>query len=79
VKHGRRRHERRPLPVDHLTVAGGWVWGTRGLVLYRIDPESGRVNVTISSTDLHGLAVGAGAVWVADPTRGRLLRVDPGF
>jgi hypothetical protein len=26
-----------------------------------------------------GLAVGPDAVWVADPARGRLLRVDPGF
>jgi hypothetical protein len=26
-----------------------------------------------------GVAVGPDAVWVADPARGRLLRVDPRF
>ena len=74
-----------PLPVDHLTVAGGWVWGTRGLALYRIDPESGRVNLTISSTDLHGMMPanapvgGAGGLWLEGSTSDgeRLVRLDP--
>ena len=30
------------LAIDHLAFAGGWVWGTRGLLLYRIDPGPGR-------------------------------------
>jgi hypothetical protein len=157
-----------PVIADHLAFAGGWVWATRGLELYRIDPRQGTVTATVSDRDLHGsmpgtglaggsgglwllggggageqlfqldgttgqmramlqltprtggrvgdlaagdgvvavrsgqrlvladaagvhratvpipealggLAVGLGAVWVADPDRGRLLRVDPGF
>jgi hypothetical protein len=156
------------LPLQ-LAVAGGWVWGTRGLQLHRIDPRDGSVSVSFSTTELSdalpanilaggagglwlqgsssggellfpldlssgqprarinfaprskdtvplvavgervvavqgdrrlflvdpardsvrvgmnlprergGLAVGAGAVWVTDPARGRLLRVEPGF
>jgi hypothetical protein len=65
-------------------------------MLYRIDPRTGTVTMTVNNPDLHnampavGLAGGAGqlwlygvggpdAVWVADPARGRLLRVDPWF
>jgi Repeat of unknown function (DUF6923) len=60
----------RSLAVDHLAYAGGWVWGTRGLLLYRIDPRTGTVTMTVNNPDLHnampasGLAGGAGQLWL---------------
>ena len=44
----------------------------------RLDPESDTVAATVStSTEPRGVAVGAGAVWVAGVTDGSLLRIDP--
>jgi hypothetical protein len=43
------------------------------------DP-GGTLRATVPVPEAQGdLAVGPAAVWVADPARGRLLRVDPGF
>jgi len=79
------------LAIDHLAFAGGWVWGTRGLLLYRIDPRAGTVTMTVNNPELHnampasGLAAGAGQLWLyglggngqqlhkLDPADGRLL------
>jgi hypothetical protein len=79
------------LAIDHLAFADGWVWGTRGLLLYRIDPRTGTVTMTVNNPDLHnampadGLAAGAGQLWLydlggageqlhkLDPADGRLL------
>jgi hypothetical protein len=79
------------LAVEHLAFAGGWVWGTRGLLLYRIGPRTGTVTMTVSNPDLHnampasGLTAGAGQLWLyglggtgqqlhkLDPANGRLL------
>ncbi|HYN18078.1 MAG TPA: YncE family protein, partial [Actinomycetes bacterium] len=48
--------------------------------LFLVDPATNSVRVTVAlATKRGGLAAGAGAVWVTDPTKGRLLRVDPGF
>lgn len=79
------------LAIEHLTFGGGWVCGTRGLLLYRIDPRTGTVTMTVNNPDLHnamptdGLAAGAGQLWLyglggageqlhkLDPADGRLL------
>jgi hypothetical protein len=51
-----------------------------GRQLLLTDPAGGTVRATVPVPEgQHGLAVGPDAVWVADPARGRLLRVDPGF
>jgi sugar lactone lactonase YvrE len=49
-----------------------------GQRLYLVD-GAGVLRATVPVPEAGGLAVGSGAVWVADPARGRLLRVDPGF
>ncbi len=47
--------------------------------LTQLDPESGEpVGKPIQlDTGISGIATGAGAVWVTNPRRGQLLRVDP--
>jgi hypothetical protein len=50
-----------------------------GQQLLLSDP-GGTLRATVPVPEARGgLAVGPDAVWVADPDRGRLLRVDPGF
>jgi hypothetical protein len=44
-----------------------------------VDARSGHVRVRAGIDDnVADVAVGAGAVWIAEPLTGRLLRVDPG-
>ena len=48
--------------------------------LFLVDPATNSVRVGMDlPKGRGGLAVGAGAVWVTDPARGRLLRIEPGF
>jgi hypothetical protein len=73
------------LAVDHLAFAGDWVWGTRGLVLYRIDLRAGTVTMTVNNPKLHnampasGLAAGAGQLWLygLGGAGQQLLKLDP--
>jgi hypothetical protein len=73
------------LGADHLAFADGWVWATRGLALYRIDPERGAVTGTFREPELQstmpgtGLAGGPGGLWllgVGDAGE-QLSRIDP--
>ena len=78
------RADGEPLPLD-LAVAGGWVWGTRGLQLRQVDPRDGTVTRTVSNPELHNLmpanrlAGSAGGLWLqGSSTDGELLvRLDP--
>jgi streptogramin lyase len=74
----------RSVAADHLAYAGGWVWATRGLHLYRLDPRRATVTSTVSDPDLHGsmpgtgLAGGAGGLWLLGVEGGeQLFRLDP--
>jgi hypothetical protein len=63
-----------------LLAAGDRVVAVRsGDNLFLVDPaaDSIRATVPVPAMRAGGLAVGAGAVWIGDPARGRLLRVDP--
>jgi streptogramin lyase len=63
-----------------VVAAGDGVVAVRiGATLYLVDPAAQVRAIVPVPRSPGGLAVGAGAVWVADPARGRLLRVDPGF
>jgi streptogramin lyase len=66
---------------DDLAVGEGAVWATVADVLYRIDPaRPGAARVVGAPRRgglLSGVAVGAGAVWIADSTRRTLTRLDP--
>jgi DNA-binding SARP family transcriptional activator/ABC-type branched-subunit amino acid transport system substrate-binding protein len=57
---------------------GVWVVGEQGVV--QIDPGTNAVSqrIEVAAESLTGLAVGAGAVWVADPLGGSVWRIDPG-
>jgi len=63
-----------------VMAAGDRVVAVRsGRRLLLSDP-GGTLRATVPVPEAQGgLAVGPYAVWVADPARGRLLRVDPGF
>jgi len=63
-----------------VLAAGDRVVAVRsGRRLLLSDP-GGTLRATVPVPEAQGgLAVGPDAVWVADPARGRLLRVDPGF
>jgi virginiamycin B lyase len=51
-----------------------------GQDLYLVDPATGSIRATVElGNTLGGVATDADTVWATDPTRGRLLRVDPGF
>jgi branched-chain amino acid transport system substrate-binding protein len=57
------------------------VWAHDGeRTIMRIDPQAGRVSrrITLASRGLAEIAVGGGAVWVADPYQGVVWRVVPG-
>jgi streptogramin lyase len=64
-----------------MVAAGDQVVAVRGgKRLYLVDPAIGQIRAIVPVPEGRGgLAVGSGAVWVADPTGGRLLRVHPGF
>ena len=68
--------------VRALSIASGdgdvWVVDDRGEVV-EIDARTNRVSnrIQVAAASLTALAVGAGAVWVADPVGGSVWRVDP--
>jgi DNA-binding SARP family transcriptional activator/ABC-type branched-subunit amino acid transport system substrate-binding protein/streptogramin lyase len=66
--------------AENIAVGEGEVWLTEGNRLTEIDPGVNKVarRVRLDVEQLAGLAVGAGAVWVADPQGGKLWRVDTG-
>jgi DNA-binding SARP family transcriptional activator/ABC-type branched-subunit amino acid transport system substrate-binding protein/streptogramin lyase len=66
--------------AENVAVGEGRVWVTDEDGLAEIDPSVNRVarRVPMGESSLAGLAVGAGAVWVADPEEGNLWRVDMG-
>lgn len=55
-----------------------WIAGQRGVA--RIDPRTNTVSerIEVAAESLTALAVGAGAVWAADPLGGSVWRIDPG-
>ncbi len=57
---------------------GGWVLSDTDSIS-QIDASGTKVvkTVTLPGTEIGGIAVGGGAVWVADQRQNRLLRVDP--
>jgi ABC-type branched-subunit amino acid transport system substrate-binding protein/DNA-binding beta-propeller fold protein YncE/tRNA A-37 threonylcarbamoyl transferase component Bud32 len=63
-----------------IAVGDDQVWTLGGHGLREIDPETNRADAPISpqTATPTAIAVGGGAVWVADPERGLVVRVDPG-
>jgi hypothetical protein len=57
---------------------GGWVLSDTDAIS-QIDASGTKIvkTLTLPGTDIGGIAVGGGSVWVADQSRNRLLRVDP--
>ena len=57
-----------------------WAIAADDPVVVRIDANSGRVasRIRIPTARLDAIAVGAGAVWIADAYGGNLWRIDPG-
>ena len=78
-----------PLPTKLRSIGAGegavWVasegsdifGGRVHSALWRIDPERNDVVATIEVTDPVGLAVGEGAVWIAQSAPGSVVRIDP--
>jgi DNA-binding SARP family transcriptional activator/ABC-type branched-subunit amino acid transport system substrate-binding protein/streptogramin lyase len=68
--------------VRALSIAAGegevWIVNDRGEVV-EIDPRTYAASkpIPVAAAVLGGLAVGAGAVWVADPLGGSVWRIDP--
>lgn len=66
---------------DDLAVGAGAAWAIIGDRVYRVKPGSGRVASTVRGLPrgdlLSSIVVDGDRVWVADATRGTLLRVDP--
>ena len=51
-----------------------------GQDLYLVDAATNSIRATVElGNTLGGVAADADAVWATDPTRGRLLRIHPGF
>jgi hypothetical protein len=57
---------------------GGWVLSDTDAIS-QIDASGTKIvkTLTLPGTEIGGIAVGGGSVWVADRSRNRLLRVDP--
>lgn len=66
--------------AESIAAGEGDVWITEGDRLTEIDPSVNAVarRVRVAADGLAGIAIGAGAVWVAVPFEGQLLRVDAG-
>ena len=62
-----------------VAAAEGAVWVIEDNVLVEVDPTSNRVarRIEVDAGFLTTLAVGAGAVWAADPLGGNVWRIDP--
>jgi streptogramin lyase len=69
--------------VDSMATGFGSLWVTSTDTsmlrdgLYRLDPRSGRVRKVVGPWWSASLAIGAGAVWVADFARNVVFRIDP--
>jgi branched-chain amino acid transport system substrate-binding protein len=65
--------------AENIAAGEGDVWVTEGSSVVQIDPGSNRVSrrIQVDAEYLAGVAVGAGAVWVADPFAGAVWRIDP--
>jgi ABC-type branched-subunit amino acid transport system substrate-binding protein len=63
-----------------IAVGDDQVWTLTDRGLRRIDPETDIADapIPLQAAGPTSLAVGGGAVWVADPDRGLVIRVDPG-
>jgi DNA-binding SARP family transcriptional activator/ABC-type branched-subunit amino acid transport system substrate-binding protein len=69
------------LDVQVIAASGDDVWVDDGInTLARIDPRTDRITtrITLDTNELDGIALGAGAVWVADARDGLVWRVAPG-
>ena len=66
--------------AENIAAGEGDVWLTEGDRLAEIDPSLNKIarRVRLDDGSLAGLAIGSGAVWVADPKAGKLWRVDTG-
>ncbi len=65
--------------ANNIAVGDGDVWVAEGDSLAEIDPSTNEVARRVPlDADLSTLAVGGGAVWVADPEGGNVWRVDTG-
>jgi DNA-binding SARP family transcriptional activator/ABC-type branched-subunit amino acid transport system substrate-binding protein/streptogramin lyase len=68
--------------VRAYSIAAGegevWILNVRGEVV-EIDPRTNTASkgIPVAAESLRALAVGAGAVWVADPLGGSVWRIDP--
>ena len=71
----------RGLSARSLATDRGGLWvGTADNAVLRVPSGSTRVaqRIELETFSLGGIAAGAGAVWVTDPTAGTLWRIDPG-
>jgi DNA-binding SARP family transcriptional activator/ABC-type branched-subunit amino acid transport system substrate-binding protein/DNA-binding beta-propeller fold protein YncE len=66
--------------AENIGVGEGEVWVTEGNRVTEIDASVNKVarRVTLDVDQLAELAIGAGAVWVAEPQRGNLWRIETG-
>jgi DNA-binding SARP family transcriptional activator/ABC-type branched-subunit amino acid transport system substrate-binding protein/DNA-binding beta-propeller fold protein YncE len=64
--------------AQNIAAGEGDVWVTEESGVAQIDPGSNRVSrrIPLEAGSLAGIAVGAGAVWVADPFGGAVWRID---
>ena len=68
------------IKADAIAAAGDEVWIAGDGKVTKIDPRTNTVSerIEVASESLTALAVGAGAVWGADPLGGSVWRIDPG-
>ena len=69
------------LAAEAIAAAGNEVWIDDGATtVARIDPRSNRITtrIPLGASGLDGIALGDGAVWVADSQDGEVWRIDPG-
>ena len=66
--------------ANAIAAAGREVWIAEDGRVAKIDPRTNTVSerIAVASEGLTALAVGAGAVWAADPLGGSVWRMDPG-
>jgi ABC-type branched-subunit amino acid transport system substrate-binding protein/DNA-binding SARP family transcriptional activator/DNA-binding beta-propeller fold protein YncE len=69
------------LDVQAIAASGSSVWVDDGVsMLARIDPRTNHIatRIPLTASELDSIAIGAGAVWVADQQDGTVWRVVPG-